>query len=242
MMDAETRTASYYDQTAPAYDGQMEGAAVTALRDAFRERVAAVTPRGGTILDFGCGTGIDAEWYAARGFRVIAYDISAGMVDQLRRRCESAVAARTVTPLAGPWDVLARHLRTVDPVDTVAANFAVLNHFADLGAALRQFTPYLAAGGAVVASLLSPFHLRDVRRRWWWAAALRARGRGALTVHGAVTTHRFLPGTLRRAAAPEFALAELLGIESDGDASALGPMRPRTLLRAQFWLALWRKQ
>jgi SAM-dependent methyltransferase len=241
-MDAETRTASYYDQTAPAYDGQMEGASVAALRDAFRERVAAGTPRGGTVLDFGCGTGIDADWYAARGFRVIAYDISAGMVDQLRSRCAAAVAVGTVTPLAGPWDVLARHLQTVPPVDTVAANFAVLNHFADLDAALRQFTPYLVPRGSVVASVLNPFWRQDLRRRWWWAAALRARGRGELTLHGAVTTHRFLAATLRRAGTPELALSELAGIESDGDPCALRPIRLRTLLRPQFWLALWQKR
>jgi hypothetical protein len=127
-------------------------------------------------------------------------------------------------------------------VDTIAANFAVLNHFADPGALLRQFAPYLAAGGAVVANLLNPFHSGDVRRRWWWAAALRARGRGALTLAGAVTTHRFLPGTVRRAGAPQFQLAELLGFEAEGDACALRPVRRRALLRPQFWLALWRKQ
>lgn len=242
MHDAETQTAAYYDRTAAVYDGQVDGIAVNrAVRNAFRQRVAAATPPGGTLLDFGCGTGTDAAWYAAHRYRVIAYDLSAGMVRELRGRCAAAIAEGTVTPLAGGWDVLADHLRTVPPVDAVAANFAVLNHFADPGDALRRIAPYLAPNGSVVASVLNPFYRQDIVRRWWWAAALRAPGRGAITLDGAVTTHRFLPGTLRRAAAPDFQLAELRAIENDEGTGVLRPIRPRTLLRAQFWLAAWQR-
>jgi ubiquinone/menaquinone biosynthesis C-methylase UbiE len=243
MMDAEEQTASYYDQTAGAYDHQVDGVGSNrAIRTAFRNRVASATQPGRTILDFGCGTGIDADWYSGRAYRVIAYDISVGMVDQLNRQCAPAIAAGAVTPVAGGWDALARQLQTSGPVSTVAANFAVLNHFGDLDAALRRFAPYLAPQGAVVASVLSPFYWRDVITRWWWDAAIEAAGRGAITVTGAVTTHRFLPGTIRHAGRREFELTELLGFEDHAKATVLRPIGWWTVLRTQFWLAVWRKR
>ena len=39
---------------------------------------------GSTLLDFGCGTGIDALEYAQKGYRVLAYDNSPGMVGGIR--------------------------------------------------------------------------------------------------------------------------------------------------------------
>src|SRR6188508_1226527 len=87
------RTGEHYDRIAGQYDDQVDGIPLNrAMREAFRQRVAVLVQPGGTILDFGCGTGIDAAWYAARGYRVIAYDISPAMVDVLRARCEDDIA------------------------------------------------------------------------------------------------------------------------------------------------------
>jgi len=242
IADVDARTVSYYDRTAVAYDDQVDGVAVNrTIRAAFRRRVLAATPSDDTILDLGCGTGIDAAWYAEQGYRVIAYDVSAGMMDRLRSRCASAIDAGTVTPVVGASDVLARQLESSGPVGTVAANFAVLNHVADLDGALRQLAPHVTPGGTVLASLLSPCHWRDMAGRWWWNAAIGTAWHGAITARGAVTTHRFLPGVLRRAAVPEFELAELLGLEHCADGRAMRPIRAWNAFRTPFWLAIWRK-
>ena len=57
MIDA-TRIAAYYDAQAARYDATMDSEPRNArFRDAFRTLVAERIPRGGRILDFGCGTG-----------------------------------------------------------------------------------------------------------------------------------------------------------------------------------------
>jgi 2-polyprenyl-3-methyl-5-hydroxy-6-metoxy-1,4-benzoquinol methylase len=44
-------------------------------RAAFRDLVLSIAQPGATLFDFGCGTGMDARFYAERGFRVLAYDV-----------------------------------------------------------------------------------------------------------------------------------------------------------------------
>jgi 2-polyprenyl-3-methyl-5-hydroxy-6-metoxy-1,4-benzoquinol methylase len=242
-MNADAATAAYYDRVAPSYDCHLDAIPVNrAIRETFCRRVAAATKPGDTILDFGAGTGVDADWYGGHGYRVVAYDVSSGMLEQLQRRCSRLIAEGTVVPVAGAWDALARQLQRTGPVRTVAANFAVLNHFPALGETLRRFAPYLESGGSVLASFLNPAHRNDMIAPWWWAAALRAPASGAITVRGAVTTHRFFPTTIRRAAAREFELTELLALEDTREGGALRPIQWRNLIRTQFWLAVWRKR
>jgi SAM-dependent methyltransferase len=46
------------------------------------------------ILDAGCGPGRDSAWFADRGFQVVGVDLSAGMLEEARRRAPSAVFLR----------------------------------------------------------------------------------------------------------------------------------------------------
>jgi SAM-dependent methyltransferase len=212
----ERRTAAYYDHIAPSYDAQVDGDAHNrVMRDAFRTRVSTLGRMGGTILDFGCGTGMDAAWYAARGHRVVAYDVSSGMVDALRARCPDDVAHGRIVPVAGTLGdlepVIARH----GPAAVVAANFAVLNHFADLGPILRFLASHLRADGVIVASLLNPVREGDMRQVWWWKGLLTSLRSGAITFRGDVTTHRHFVRTVGRAAAPRLTIAEVAHVDGE---------------------------
>jgi SAM-dependent methyltransferase len=141
-------TATFYDKAADRYDSEVDGLARNLnLRDGFRRRVSALAGNGGTILDFGCGTRTDPAWYAMRGHRTLAYDISAGMVDILRRQCASEIANGMVVPIAGDTDRLESELGRVRPLAVVSANFAVLNHMRDLRPLCRLFAAHLAPGG-----------------------------------------------------------------------------------------------
>ena len=67
--------------------------------------------RGAALLELGCGTGDDALALASRGYRVVATDVAAGMVERARakvtagrmgpRRAVSGGAARRRSPDAG---------------------------------------------------------------------------------------------------------------------------------------------
>ena len=202
--------ARFYDAVAAGYDTQVDGRTDNAaVRLSFCERVASIAGPGGLILEFGCGTGTDAAWYAARGHRVVAYDVSPGMVDVLRERCKDEIALGRITPAAGPLDAMVRALEESGPVAAISANFGVLNHVRELKPLLHLLASHLAPGGALVASVLNPFYRRDMRRAWWWRSVLRSAWTGAIRMEGNVTTYRHFAGTLRRAAEPDFTLEEV---------------------------------
>jgi SAM-dependent methyltransferase len=210
VRDETNATARFYDLAALRYDVEVDGRPENAsIRDAFRTRVSAIAGPGGLILDFGCGTGIDAAWYAARGHRVIAYDLAPRMVDVLRVRCRAEIEAGLITTLAGRIEVLVAALDRVGAVTVIAANFAVLSHVRNLGPLLQILAPHLVADGALIASVLNPFYRHDMRRAWWWHGALCSLWTGAIKFVGDVTTYRHFTRTVRRAAAPDFVVTEV---------------------------------
>ena len=86
--------AAYFDSLAPRYDELLNKAPIDRwTRRAFQTLVAETIPAGRLLLDFGCGTGLDALWYTHQGYRVLAYDISDGMLQQLHRRCGAEIAS-----------------------------------------------------------------------------------------------------------------------------------------------------
>ncbi|WP_165917606.1 class I SAM-dependent methyltransferase [Roseateles saccharophilus] len=206
----EDVTARFYDAVAARYDAQVDRRTDNLqVRLSFCERVASIAGPGGLILDFGCGTGIDAAWYAARGHRVVAYDISPAMVDVLRERCKSEIESGRVTPTAGPLAAMTNALEEAGQVAAIAANFAVLNHVRELKPLLQILASHLASGGALVACVLNPFYRRDMLQAWWWRNALRSFGKGAIQMSSNVTTYRHFVGAMRRAAGPEFVLEDV---------------------------------
>jgi len=207
--DATART---YDSLAALYDVQVDGRTDVdnlALRRSFCERVSAAAGPGGAILDFGSGTGTDAAWYAARGHRVVAYDVSTGMMDLLRARCAGQIEAGRIMPALGTLDDMESALEVHGPVAAIAANFSVLNHVGNLQPLLQLLASHLVPGGVLLASVLNPFYRSDMQHSWWWRSAMRTAWRGAIRVEGKVTTYRHFMRTLRRAAAPDFAVEQV---------------------------------
>lgn len=202
--------ARFYDAAATGYDALVDGRDNNvAVRLSFCERVASIAGPGGHILDFGCGTGTDAAWYAARGHRVIAYDVSAGMVDVLRQRCRSEIEAGLITPVVGLLDALEIALEGSPPVETISANFAVLSHVCELKPLLQRLASHVKPGGALVASVLNPFYRQEMRQGWWWRSAFRSIRTGSIELQGQAASYRHFVGTIRQASEPYFVLAEV---------------------------------
>ncbi len=203
-------TARFYDGAAAGYDALVDGRDDNvAVRLSFCERVVSIAGPGGVILDFGCGTGTDAAWYAARGHRVIAYDVSPGMVDVLRARCINEIAAGRITPAVGPLAAMETALQGSPPVAAISANFAVLSHVRELKPLLQRLASHVKPEGALVASVLNPFYRQDMRHAWWWRSALRSVRTGAIELKGKVTSYRHFVSAIREAAEPHFALVEV---------------------------------
>lgn len=139
-------------------------------RTAFRELVLRLAPPGATLFDFGCGTGLDTCFYAERGFTVRAYDADRSMCEFFRSHCRSAIESGRVSLEEGSYrEFLGRHRSSAGAdVQLVTSNFAPLNLIEDLHELFAAFHSLTAPDGRVVASVLSPYFLGDLRYGWWW--------------------------------------------------------------------------
>lgn len=200
------RPRAFYDRIADGYDEVMATPQNQAIRRCFWRQAEAHLPAGSRVLDFGGGSGLDAEHFAARGHHVVAYDLSEGMVAVLRERCAAQIAAGRIVALAGTLDQVQPRLAELAPFDAVVCNFAVLSLVAELRPVLRLFGGVVRPGGVVLASIQNPLYHGDLRTRAFWRALLRFPRDGALRFTSAEVgwTTRHLPAQLRRAARPEF--------------------------------------
>lgn len=163
-----------------------------------------------TVFDFGAGPGVDARFYAEQGLRVAAYDIDPGMSAFFNDYCQDLIRDGRIELHTGSYqDLLACPTAWRGRFDLITANFAPLNLITDLRELFVCFASMTRPGGGVLASVLNPYFLGDLRYGWWWGNAYR------LLRHG----HYSLPGTqgmivrrsladFSRQCAPHFVLQE----------------------------------
>ena len=218
-------------------------------RAAFLELALKVARPGAALLDFGAGTGMDARFYAAHGYQVTAYDVDVKMCEFFAEHCRDLIDAGRVSLETGTYaDFLARHRATLTPTfDVVTANFAPLNLIGDLNELFATFHALTRPGGKVLASVLNPYFLGDLRYGWWWRNAARLWSRGHYAVAGAQA-----PIVRRRLAncaaesAPYFTLERVFrGLPSThgqraDDAEASGSAWPR-LVTCRFLFLLFKR-
>ena len=155
-------------------------------RAEFRDVVRKLLEPGATVFDFGAGTGMDARFYTEQGFKVAAYDVDPQMCEFFAAHCQDLIEAGRVTLTGGGYrDFLARPTPHAPAVDLVTANFAPLNLIADLRELFAKFHQLTNPGGRVLASVLSPYFIGDLKYRWWWRNVLRLWRTGRYSVPGA---------------------------------------------------------
>jgi len=82
LRNREDRTIEYYERSAAQFAQETFALNMEALYKPFLARL----PRGGRILDAGCGSGRDAAHFASLGYQVAAFDASPAMVVEARKR------------------------------------------------------------------------------------------------------------------------------------------------------------
>jgi peptidoglycan/xylan/chitin deacetylase (PgdA/CDA1 family)/SAM-dependent methyltransferase len=170
----------FYDGLAPRYDEEQESGGGSALRATERRRVLEtlaalpIDPATSHVLELGAGTGRFTAPLAQRADRVVAVDLSPGMLARLQQRlalpgqehnrkhnhgqdpahsrCDpndryarSPRGLSRVQPLAA--DLTALPLRG-RPFDLICA-FSTLEYVPDLPTTLRQLAAHLAPGGTL---------------------------------------------------------------------------------------------
>jgi SAM-dependent methyltransferase len=156
-------------------------------RAAFQSLVLRVAPPGAALFDFGAGTGMDARFYAEKGFTVAAYDVDSQMCEFFATHCRDLIDAGRVTLESGDYrEFLARNSAGVGGgIDLVTSNFAPLNLIEDLQELFAMFHAVTAPDGRVLASVLNPYFVGDLRYGWWWRNLLRLWRDGHYSVQGA---------------------------------------------------------
>jgi SAM-dependent methyltransferase len=205
------RSAGYYDRLAPEYDRQLSRPGDIWVRGAFQEFVRARLGPAARLLDFGCGTGTDAAWYAAQGYRVLAFDNSEGMIARLRATCAAAIQRKQIEPWWGPYQTFGADLGAHGPIDAVAANFAVVNQLPALRPWFASLARRLAPGSGLFLSALNPLRLGELSKPASFLKVLRhALGDGISLPDTQSAQFRYWPRAIVRAAA-DFRPVSLVG-------------------------------
>lgn len=173
-----------FDRIAPRYD-LMNRLMTWGADRAWRRRAIASLGLGAgeRVLDLACGSGDLAEEAARTGARVLALDLSAGMLRRARARRLSCALVRA--------DALGLPLADAS-VDAVVSGFALRN-FTDLAAAFAECARVLRRGGRI--ALLEVDRPRSALLRAGHALYFRrvVPLLGALLADGAA--YRYLPAS-----------------------------------------------
>ena len=145
-----------YDGFAEAYTAENE----TSLMNAYYERPATLALAGDVagrrILDAGCGSGPLFAALRDRGATVTGIDLSAGMLEQARRRL-GPDANLQVADLAEPLPF------PDDSFDDVVASL-VFHYLRDWGPTLAEVRRVLKTGGRLIVSVDHPFAINLMHR------------------------------------------------------------------------------
>ena len=155
-------------------------------REAFQQLVLRTATPGAAVFDFGAGPGIDARFYAERGFEVTAYDIDPAMCDFFAGHCRDLIEAGRVTLGRGGYPEFLAGDTAVGhrPADLVTSDFAPLSLVSDLHALFARFHALTSGNGQVLASVINPYFRSDLKYGWWWKNAARLWRDGRYSVPG----------------------------------------------------------
>lgn len=173
-----------FDRLAPSYDALVSGEAFLHQRRQTQEVFARWIRPGVRVLEIGCGTGLDTEFLATRGARVIACDPSEAMLSRARRRVAAAVGDR-VGLLSCGLQELPQYLDALDHAqgfDVIVSNFGALNCAPSLSALGVIASRHLRPGGVVIVVLIGRTCLWETVYFTTRGDAARARRRRAPAV------------------------------------------------------------
>jgi SAM-dependent methyltransferase len=150
----ETRQA--FDSVAIEYDGPGgNNLLVQQMRSVLWRSLQSQVPAGGSILDLGCGTGLDAVYFAQQGYRVTAIDLSEAMVVQTRQRAEQAAEAGGVKTLQLGIQEL-EQLQT-GCFDAIYSDLGALNCLPGLERLAHNCAGLLNPGGLLIFSVIGRY-------------------------------------------------------------------------------------
>ena len=169
-------TAAAFDSVAPTYDGpQGNNPLIQRMREIVWSRVDELLDGPSTVVDIGCGTGLDAQHFAGLGHRVLATDWSGEMVERAAARDSNGNGSVTAVRVG------AHELHKLDighgSVDLSYSNFGPLNCVPELGETARSLAAITRPGGYAVFTVIGRYCPWEIahyaRKRRWTRAKVR---------------------------------------------------------------------
>ena len=146
-----------FDRLAPTYDALVSGEAFQLQRKQTHRLLSRWIRSGFRVLEIGCGTGIDTEFLAGLGARVVACDPSEEMLSRAKRRLATASLGDRISILSCGLQYLPQFLDALDHsegFDAIVSNFGALNCAPSLTPLGTIGCRHLRAGGAMTIGLL----------------------------------------------------------------------------------------
>ena len=146
-----------FDRLAPSYDTLVSGEAFQLQRKQTHRLLSHWIRPGFRVLEIGCGTGIDTEFLAGLGARIVACDPSEEMLSRTKRRIATAGAGDRISILSCGLHDLPQFLDALDHsegFDAIVSNFGALNCAPSLSPLGVIGCRHLRAGGAMAIGLL----------------------------------------------------------------------------------------
>ncbi len=135
MTGAIAKVKQHYDEVAEIYDNRYDRSRGREYYHHICRHVLACIPTGGRILDLGCGTGLFLTAYEQGGGTGVGLDISRGMLEKARSRCNSCEVT------VGNAEILPFFDESFDAVSSLLAFSYVRNPENLLAEALRVLKP-----------------------------------------------------------------------------------------------------
>ena len=202
-----------FSAMAAEYDALAESHPIVIwMRQRIRELVEEQLLRGASILEINAGSGLDAAYFAARGYRVHATDVAPGMLAALADKAKLPETGGRLT-----WQALSfLNLDKTEggPYDLVFSNLGGLNCTDELEAISGHLSSVLTPVGCVVWVVMPPLCPRELAQafRGHFKTATRRLGKNGTLAHvggGYLRTWYHSPGKVRRALGPNFEVTAL---------------------------------
>jgi len=150
----EQKAAKAFSKQSTVFDIVYSGNAIVQYkRKRVRDHVQRFIKANSNVLELNAGTGEDAVYFATRGHKVHATDISSGMQSKLSQKVrENNLEHRISWELRSFTDL--ENLKDKGPYDLIFSNFAGLNCTNQLDNVLKSFPPLLKEKGILTLVIL----------------------------------------------------------------------------------------
>jgi ubiquinone/menaquinone biosynthesis C-methylase UbiE len=137
-------------------------------RQRVRDHILKYAKQNSFMLELNCGTGEDALFFAGKGFKVHATDISSGMLDELKEKIVHMNCGDKISVEPCSFNQL-EFLQQQQTFNYIFSSFGGLNCTGQLGKVLHSFEKLLVPGGMITLVIISKFCL--------WESLLLFKGR-----------------------------------------------------------------